>query len=479
MLDLILGVDMGFKINNNLTEEDYDRVMEILSDKKLLESEEMQMNADRGISVKVFRESELELPLASMEDRWRGGQFFSSNGESYEIEVKLAYESRENNFSKVLELLKERIPPGYTATMGKKTLELSKNGFGYRASCIGSEICICTVRERKLEKEQLILDTNAIIMMIELVVNAIYEEANTDADIAISAALRIPKTLVNRKMKKLNNLIHLEKPMLTFGEIGGCEEAKAELTLLGHGLQKPESFEKWGLRYPRGILLHGAPGTGKTLLAKAMANLAQASLYCVSVSDVLSCYYGESPKLISRVFEIAQKNAPAIILFDEIDSIAQQRNEAHEETIRMVSVFLQKMDGIRGLDKVTIIGTTNSLENIDRALLRPGRFDKIIEVPLPDKNSRREIFRLHCEGKRVDSSIDYSLLAEKSDGFTGAEISEVVQMGLGMKLREEITTGNAELKPLCTEELLGSMSEYSKRRKARGVEAMENVGMYA
>ena len=474
---------MAFRINNVLSEEDYKTIVEMLSDKKLLDRESgIYINGEREIALKILKDSELEIPLARIGERYDEGQITTTDSETYGIKVNFNYESRENNFPVVVNLLKERIPIDYTGNAGKRSVDFFKDGFGYRASIIGWEVSISTIRERKIDLAQLTNDVNAIFLILELVINTIYEVDKKEVKIELKADLRRTRIMKHSgRMNKISKAIALEKPTTTFDGIGGCEEAKSELMLLGHGLQKPEAYEKWGLKYPRGILLHGPPGTGKTLLAKAMANLAQATLYCVSVSDVMSCWYGESPKLIAEVFNIAQKNAPSIILFDEIDSLAQQRGEAHEETVRVVSVFLQKMDGIKGMDKVTVIGTTNSVENIDRALLRPGRFDKIIEVPPPDKSARIQIFRLHCEGKRVDMLLNYETLASKSDGFTGADISEVIQMGLGDKLREELKTGNASLPPLSEPDLLKSIGDYKKRKdsKALGAAPSENKIMYA
>ncbi len=471
---------MVFRITNTLDDDDYETIDETLSDKKLLEEGIMHMHADRGTVINIFRESDLEIPLARIGEKYYYGEISTSDAVTYDISIPIEYDSRENNFAGVVDLLKSRVPEGYSINTSKKTIEFFKGDLGYRASCVGKDMSIKTLRDRRIGAQSLKIDLNNLFFLTELVINTVYEIDNGEIELDLTAGIKGSRAILGRrKHSRLDRAIVMEKPTMTFQDIGGCWDAKAELMLLGHGLQKPESFRRWGIDYPRGILLYGLPGTGKTLLAKAMANLAKASLFCVSVTDVLSCYYGQSPKLIGKVFDAAQRNAPSIILFDEIDSLAQERSESDEETVKVVSVFLQKMDGIKGMENVTVIGTTNSMERIDRALLRPGRFDKIIEVTPPDKTARSDIFKLHCAGKRIDSAADFSAMANKSDGFTGADIREAVQMALGKKLREELATGNENISPVNTDDLLSSIEEYRKRRIARARMTSENSMMYA
>ncbi len=485
---------MVFKITNALAVEDYRKIVKLLLGEKRHgeegsgDDENDDAGAffhceDEGACIRILDRSELELPLASINEGFPEGQIISLDSKTYDISVQIEYESRENDFEEVVKALKECGLQGYAVSTGKKTAEFCKNGNGYRIACVGREINITTLRSRKIAAKALKEDIGSIFSITECTINTIYEVEKSGIELELRAKLghRGRLYLGRNRKKQLKNTIAMERPSITFAEIGGCDEAKAELTLLGHGLQKPEAFQKWGINYPRGILLHGLPGTGKTLLAKAMANLANASLYCVSITDVLTCYYGESPKLVGRVFDIAERHAPSIILFDEIDSLAQQREGAHEESGRIVSVLLQRMDGIKKMKNVTVIGTTNFISNIDSALLRPGRFDKIIEVPLPDRKAREDIFRLHAKGKRVAEDMDYALLAERSDGFTGADIESFMQASLGKKLRDELNTGNANLPPLNSEDILVSISEQKKRKDSMSPGAMspENSVMYA
>jgi transitional endoplasmic reticulum ATPase len=485
---------MVFRITNALTADDYRKIAKLLLGKKRggEDADEDEEDDDLGVLIhgedaryiKILDQSELELPLATINGRFHDGQIFSADSKTYSLEMWIEYESRENNFAEAVKVIKERGLPQYTVTTGKKTADFCKDGNVYRASCIGRQISISRLRDRKISSKALKEDIESIFPITECVVNTIYEVDKGDIELELRAKLRHSQRRVRSirsRRKPLKNAIAIERPSTTFADIGGCEEAKAELTLLGYGLQKPEAFHKWGINYPKGVLLHGLPGTGKTLLARAMANVAKASLYCVSITDVLTCYYGESPKMVGRVFDIAEKHAPSIILFDEIDSLAQQREGAHEESGRVVSVLLQRMDGIKKMKNVTVIGTTNFMNSIDPALLRPGRFDKIIEVPLPDRKAREDIFRLHARGRRVAEDVDYALLAEKSDGSTGADIESFMQSALEKKLREELRTGNENLLPLNSDDILGCISEQKKRKESRQPGAMprENSMMYA
>lgn len=473
---------MRFRIKNIITEDDYRAMAESLKDSDRAEGRLHHIMGEEYSYAKILTSSELEIPLSSIGEKYsESGEVVSSDGENYKVKIRVDYESRKNNFPLLLELFRNRGYDGFNVATGDKTVEFYRDGRRYRLSCVSNCLSICTIRGRKIEPESLKTDITALLQITEYVVNTIYGIEHIYVDIELRARFKRPGVHSGDRKSRLDGIIMQERPAVDFDAIGGCEKAKTELKLLGHGLMNPESFRKWGITYPKGILLYGPPGTGKTMLAKAMANLSRASLYCVTVTDIMSSYYGESTRHISKVFDMAQKNAPSIILFDEIDSLLQKRAGAHEETIRVVSIFLQRMDGIKGMEGVTVIGTTNSVADIDGALLRPGRFDKIIEVATPDRSARAEIYRLQCKGRKVCGDADYALLAERSDGFTGADIAETVQMSLAKKLTEELTTGNSELQPVSTEDILLSITEYRKRKEstALGAPPRENTQMYA
>ncbi len=252
---------------------------------------------------------------------------------------------------------------------------------------------------------------------------------------------------------------------ITFASIGGCQDAKRELERLAYGLANPKEFEELGLEYPRGIILHGPPGTGKTLLARAMANTAKANVYEIGAEEIKDRWYGESEHKMAELFDAARASAPAIILIDEIDTLMLNRAEAHEATGSIVSIFLSRMDGLKDSEGIIVIGTTNRLSDIDPALRRPGRFDKIIAVPLPDEAARAEIFRIRLQGKKAEGGIDCAVLASQTNGFSGADIKGVIQKALEANLdekreRERLAAtmrdgkGVITVKPVSTQDLL-------------------------
>lgn len=214
----------------------------------------------------------------------------------------------------------------------------------------------------------------------------------------------------------------------TFEDIGGYDNVKEEIKdAVALPLEQKELAYTYNLVPPHGILLFGPPGTGKTMIIRALANEISFRLYYVNTSELLSKWYGESEKNISELFADARKNAPCILMFDEIDSIGKTRSSYTDDvTPRILSVLLQELDGASNTKKpIIIIGTTNIPNELDPALLRPGRFDKIIYMPLPDKKTREEIFKVNLK-KYPNKEIDYAKLARKTERFSGADIKNVI-----------------------------------------------------
>jgi len=265
--------------------------------------------------------------------------------------------------------------------------------------------------------------------------------------------------------------LNVEKPDIKFEDIGGQEGAKREIQGLAFALKNPELYRKWGTKPPKGILLYGPPGTGKTLLAKALASQADAQFLHVQASDIASKWYGDSEKIMKDIFELASKSdGKAIIFFDEIDAILQKREGAHEATQRVVSTFLENMDGLSKNDNVIVVASTNRKDSIEPAALRAGRFDRWVEVPMPDGEGRKQIINIHMgnaekiAGRKLFKDIDIGQLAAKTEGFNGADIAEVLRRVLEEKVRLEGTMG-FDPNPVETENITSELEYYEKKNK--------------
>ncbi|WP_420834499.1 proteasome-activating nucleotidase [Desulfurococcus amylolyticus] len=223
----------------------------------------------------------------------------------------------------------------------------------------------------------------------------------------------------------------IEKPSVKYEDIGGLSEQIRELReVVELPLKNPELFEEIGIEPPKGVLLYGPPGCGKTMLAKAVAAESNATFIAIVGSELVQKFIGEGARIVRELFELARKKAPSIVFIDELDAIAAKRidigTSGEREVQRTLMQLLAEIDGFRPLDKVKIIAATNRIDILDPAILRPGRLDRIIEVPLPDFNGRIEIFRIHTRRMKLAENIDFQELARMTNGFTGAEIKAVV-----------------------------------------------------
>jgi len=229
---------------------------------------------------------------------------------------------------------------------------------------------------------------------------------------------------------------------VTYEDIGGLtEEIKKIREMVELPLRHPEIFERLGVEPPKGVLLTGPPGTGKTLLAKAVANESQANFISVSGPEIFDKFYGESEKNIKRIFDEAEKNAPSIIFFDEIDAIAPSRDEnihSGEVERRVVSQLLTMMDGLKSRGKVIVIAATNRPDSIDVALRRPGRFDREVEINVPNKEGRLAILKIHTRNMPLDKNVDLDKLASVTHGFVGADLSALAKESAMAVLRKVI-----------------------------------------
>jgi len=221
----------------------------------------------------------------------------------------------------------------------------------------------------------------------------------------------------------------IERPNVRYSDIGGLEEQIKELReVVELPLKHPEIFKELGIEPPKGILLYGPPGCGKTLLAKAVAGESNATFISLVASELAQKFVGEGARIVRELFRLARRKAPAIIFIDEIDAIAAKRldigTSGEREIHRTLTQLLAELDGFNPLDRVKVIAATNRIDVIDPALLRPGRFDRIIEVPLPDLKGRIEIFKIHTRRMRV-KDIDYERLARMTEGASGADIKVI------------------------------------------------------
>jgi proteasome regulatory subunit len=219
----------------------------------------------------------------------------------------------------------------------------------------------------------------------------------------------------------------IEKPQVKYSDIGGLEEQIREIReTIELPLLKPELFQKIGIEPPKGVLLYGPPGTGKTLLAKAVAGETNSTFIRVVASEFVQKFIGEGARIVREVFELARRKAPSIIFIDEIDAIAAKRidvgTSGEREVQRTLMQLLAEMDGFDPLGNVKIIAATNRIDILDPAILRPGRFDRIIYVPLPDEKGRYEIFMIHTRKMNLAKDVSLSQLAKITEGFSGADI---------------------------------------------------------
>ncbi|MBI4451111.1 CDC48 family AAA ATPase [Candidatus Woesearchaeota archaeon] len=240
----------------------------------------------------------------------------------------------------------------------------------------------------------------------------------------------------------------IEAPNVKWENIGGLDTVKQELKeAVEWPLKKPEVFKRLGVRPPKGILLYGAPGTGKTMLARAVATESEANFIAVKGPELLSKWVGESEKAVREVFKKARQAAPSVIFFDEIDSIAPRRGASADShvTERVVNQMLTEMDGLDSLQDVVVIGATNRPDILDTALLRPGRFDRIILTSVPDEKARIEIFKVHTEGMPL-KDVDIHELASKTAGYVGADIDSLCREAAIIALREDIEAKHVTMK---------------------------------
>lgn len=264
----------------------------------------------------------------------------------------------------------------------------------------------------------------------------------------------------------------VEKPNVTFKDIGGLEQQIREVyEAVVLPLKKPEMFREVGIEPPKGVLLYGPPGTGKTLLAKAVARESNAVFIRVVASEFVNKFIGEGARLVREVFRLARRKAPTIIFIDEIDAIGARRldlgTSGDREVQRTLVQLLSEMDGFDPLDNVKVIAATNRIDLLDDALLRPGRFDRLIEIPLPDFKGRLEIFRIHTRRMKLANDVDLEELARMTEGFSGADIKAVTVEAGYNAIRDNRVVVNMS-------DFIDAVKKIMKRKNRNGDKSRDN-----
>lgn len=269
--------------------------------------------------------------------------------------------------------------------------------------------------------------------------------------------------------------IFIDIPTVPWESVGGLEDVKRELIeSVELPIKNPDLFKRFGIKPANGILLFGVPGTGKTLLAKAIATESEANFIPIRGPEIFSKWVGESEKAIREIFRKARQTAPSIIFFDEIDAIAPERglDPGHKIIDTVVNQLLSEISGLQNLDQVMCIAATNRPEILDKALLRPGRFDKLIYVPLPDENARLSIFKIHTQNMPISSDVDLEKLAQLTNGYSGADIENICREAVMILIRENpdadivsmkyFDFAIAKIRPSVSDKTLKAMMEFAK-----------------
>jgi proteasome regulatory subunit len=261
----------------------------------------------------------------------------------------------------------------------------------------------------------------------------------------------------------------IEKPNIKYSDLGGLDEQIREVRdAIELSLEKPEDFKKFGIQPPKGVLLTGPPGTGKTMLAKAVASQTNATFLGLVGSELAQKYIGEGGRMVRELFALARKKSPCIIFIDEIDAIGSKRLDSStsgdREVQRTLMQLLSELDGFDSLENVKVIAATNRPELLDKALLRPGRFDRIVEIPLPNIEGRESIFKVHARKMPLEKNVDFSKLSIITEGYSGAEI-KAVTIDVGMKA---ISDGVTKCKMSHFKEAISSIDAKRKGVKNNG-----------
>jgi transitional endoplasmic reticulum ATPase len=294
------------------------------------------------------------------------------------------------------------------------------------------------VKNRLMERTLVEGDTT-LVMMLGHAIPFTVSKTRPHGIVKVTAETRL--TILNEPAPEAKGM-----PRTTYEDIGGLhEEIQRVREMVELPLRHPELFQRLGIEPPKGVMLHGPPGCGKTLLARAVANESEANFYSINGPEIMSKFYGESEARLREIFQQAQQNSPSIIFIDELDAIAPKREEVTGEVERrVVAQLLALMDGLSGRGNVIVIGATNRPGALDPALRRPGRFDREIEIGVPDKQGRYEVLQIHTRGMPLAEDVDLKKLAEMTHGYTGADVSALGRETAMKALRRYLPQINLE-----------------------------------
>jgi len=328
------------------------------------------------------------------------------------------------------------------------------------------------VKNRLMERTLVEGDTT-LVMMLGHAIPFTVTKTRPHGIVKVTAETRL--TIMNEPAPEGKGL-----PRTTYEDIGGLhEEIQRVREMVELPLRHPELFQRLGIEPPKGVLLHGPPGCGKTLLARAVANESEANFYSINGPEIMSKFYGESEARLREIFQQAQQNAPSIIFIDELDAIAPKREEVTGEVERrVVAQLLALMDGLSGRGNVIVIGATNRPGALDPALRRPGRFDREIEIGVPDKQGRHEILQIHTRGMPLAEDVDLKKLAEITHGYTGADLAALGRETAMKALRRYLPQINLEeerIPPSVLEKMEVKMDDFVNAYKEVTPTAMREV----
>ena len=306
-------------------------------------------------------------------------------------------------------------------------------------------LLVCEAK-KVIDNKVMIKVPNGSHFLVNVASNIVVEPG--DSVLVEQRSLTVVQKLEKVRAFDIEDFVIFEKPKIFWSEIGGLEDQINEIKeVVELPLLKPEIFKEIGIDPPKGILLYGPPGTGKTLLAKAVATSANAVFIEIVASELVQKFIGEGAKLVRDIFSLAREKAPSIVFIDEIDALAAERMDVgisgEREVQRTFMQLLAEIDGFKNLDNVKVIAATNRFDILDPALLRPGRFDRLIEIPLPDEKGRSQILKIHSQKMKLEN-IDFNEVVNKTEGFNGAEVKAICTEAGYFAIRENRTQIKSE-----------------------------------